>query len=773
MVTTVRPAALLLGLGLMAVALGLAVLASRPPAPKALDAPALTFSAARALALTARLLGDGAPHPTGTAANARVRARIVEELADLGYTADLQATFACRAAWATCGAVENVLARLPGRTPGPAVLLTAHYDSVAAGPGAADDMAGVATILEIARIVRAEAPLRNSIIFLLSDGEEPGLLGAEAFVAEHPWAAEVGVVLNLEARGTRGLSLLFETTEHNAWLVSTFLAQAPKPVASSLYDALYELLPSTNTDMDVYEEAGLPGLNFAFIEELAHYHTPLDALANLDPGSVQHQGDTALAAVRAFGARDLREPPAGRSVYLDVVPGLVLHWPAPWTSWLALACLLVWLGLAATLVRQGALPLSALRWGAAVLPLGVLGAALLGLALAAGLSALTGSPAPWYAHPLPARVALWAGALCTLGVVATAVARRAGFWGLALGVWLWWGLLSLLVAWWSPGMSVVFVLPAALATLVLAGAGFTPLRHAPAARELAAAVTVFGTALIWLPFALAAETGAGVELGVQAGIAVGLAVSALTPLLALPRERSRLRRWVLAGAALLTVGAAGAALSVPPYSAARPQRLNLLHFEDGHTGQSYWALDSHAGQTYSAPADVPPALRRAAGFGDEAVAVLPWSRRAYLVAPAPPPAGPRPEGRLLSDEPAGAGRVLRLQLRPPRGAQRLALYVPEDAGLTRLAVAGTPHATTEIPRRHGYQTFRCVGPACDGLTLELHLARTAPFTMYVVDSTPGLGPQGEALLRARPETAVPSGDGDVTMLAGRVAIGGP
>jgi Zn-dependent M28 family amino/carboxypeptidase len=204
------------------------------------------------------------------------------------------------------------------------VLLTAHYDSVAAGPGAADNIAGVATILEIARIMSAEAPMGNPIIFLLSDGEEPALLGAEAFLAKHPWAAEVGVVVNLEARGTSGQSILFETTENNSWLIDVFIAHAPRPIVNSLYDEIYKFQPN-HTDLTIYEMAGIPGINFGFFEDFAHYHTPLDNLTNLNPGSVQHQGDNALAAVRAFAELDLLHPPAGNSVSLDLLPGVILR----------------------------------------------------------------------------------------------------------------------------------------------------------------------------------------------------------------------------------------------------------------------------------------------------------------------------------------------------------------------------------------------------------------------------------------------------------------
>jgi hypothetical protein len=770
-----RPSAFLLGLASMAVALGLAVLAMQPPSPKPLTAPADEFSAARALAIPARLLDDGAPHPTGTEANARVRARLVDELTALGYPVEIQSTFACRTEWAECGVVDNVLTRLPGQIDGPAVLLTAHYDSVWAGPGAADDVVSVAAIVEVARILRGEAPPRNPVIFLLSDGEEPALLGAEAFVAEHPWAAEVGVVVNLEARGTRGLSNLFETTDDNAWLIAAYAAHAPTPATSSLYDVLVQFVPG-NTDLDVYEAAGMPAVNFAFMEELAQYHTPLDSLANVDPGSVQHQGDNALAAVRAFAELDLADPPVAASVYLAVVPGLVLQWPASWTAWVALAGLLVWLGLGADLIRRGELRLRAVLWGSLVLPVALLGAALLGLALAVGVSHLVGAPAPWYAHPEPIRVAVWAGVLLCLGLTATAGSRRAGFWGLGLGVWLWWSVLSLLVAWWSPGASVVFIVPTAVATVALAAVGLTPLRRSPWARALAAAVALLGTSWIWFPGALYAEIGAGRELGLLVTVMAGLAASPLAPLFAPREDEDRGRqghKWVLRGAAVLMAGAAAAALAVPVYSASRPQRLNVLHVEDRGAGHAYWVLDSRPNLSHSAATDVPASLRHAAPFSHEPAIVLPWSSREYLVASAAPSGAPAPEVQLLADNWDGGERVVRLRLRSPRGGLELALYVPEAAGLTRLAVVGTPYTTAEFRTREGHQVFRCHGPACEGVTLDLHVANREPFAVWIVDSTPGLPRGGEELIRARPDTAVPSSGGDVTLIANRVLLGEP
>ena len=159
----------------------LSLLASRPPAAKSAKAPELEFSAGRARVVLDRLVGDGVPHPTGSAANDAVRARILDEFSKLGYAPEVQTGFACDE-YGTCATVNNVVARLDGSEKGQSVLIAAHYDSVPAGPGASDDGAGVATVLECARALKTRPWPRHSIIFLVDDGEEAGLLGAHVFV---------------------------------------------------------------------------------------------------------------------------------------------------------------------------------------------------------------------------------------------------------------------------------------------------------------------------------------------------------------------------------------------------------------------------------------------------------------------------------------------------------------------------------------------------------------------------------------------------------------
>ena len=198
---------------LLASLFGLTIIMGRGPSPKLASAPAQQFSAARAIATLGSILGGSAPHPIGTRAHDLVRDRIVARLQQLGYATSMQQTFICNA-YGTCGPVANLLAWLPGDARADTLMLSAHYDSVPAGPGASDDGIGFASVLEVARAVRSER-FRNTILFLITDGEEDGLLGAEAFVADPKVAMGIAADINVDNRGTAGRSYLFEPSRHN------------------------------------------------------------------------------------------------------------------------------------------------------------------------------------------------------------------------------------------------------------------------------------------------------------------------------------------------------------------------------------------------------------------------------------------------------------------------------------------------------------------------------------------------------------------------------
>src|SRR6185295_12852707 len=187
------------------------------------------------------ILGDGRPRPVGSAAATEAREKIVQQLRALGYQPEVQDSFACSAV-STCARVRNVTALKPGAqgTGGPLVMVSAHYDSVPAGPGASDDAESTAAILEIARALSLEPPSKNPVLFLLNEGEEPGLIGSEVFVADHPLAKRVAAVVNLEARGTAGPSLMFETSDRNGPLISFYARDVSHPVTNSIYYTVYK-----------------------------------------------------------------------------------------------------------------------------------------------------------------------------------------------------------------------------------------------------------------------------------------------------------------------------------------------------------------------------------------------------------------------------------------------------------------------------------------------------------------------------------------------------
>jgi hypothetical protein len=331
---------------LIAVIVG-AYLARTPPAPRPTSSQADQFSADRAFTHVEQIAA--VPHPVGSAANARVRDYLLAELRNLGLQPKVQAGTGVRGnelAW-----VENIHARIPGRASTGHVVLAAHYDSVAQAPGAADDAAGVAAILETARALRASPPLRNDIDLVITDGEEPGLLGAQAFVTAGVIDPSRSIVVNLEAGGSSGPSMLFQSSPGNKGLIEAF-AQVKDPVGGSELAVLFELLPN-DTDFTVFRDTGFSGLNLIFGDGHVQYHSPTDTPANLDRSSLQHHGDNMLGLARVFGEQQLPLPRGDEVTFFSLF-GRLVWYPAGLTVPLALLALGVFAGSLWYARRRGA-----------------------------------------------------------------------------------------------------------------------------------------------------------------------------------------------------------------------------------------------------------------------------------------------------------------------------------------------------------------------------------------------------------------------------------
>ena len=233
-------------------------------------------------------------HHVGSSEHKRVQDYIVSELRKMGLETEIQTQTAVNKKWFAATTTENILARIKGSQNGKALLLLTHYDSNPhSALGASDAGSGVVTILEGLRafLAKNKQP-KNDIIILISDAEELGLLGAQAFVNEHSWKKDIGLVLNFEARGSGGPSyMLMETNGKNSKLLGEFLAAKPNyPAANSLMYSIYKKLPN-DTDLTVFrEDADINGFNFAFIGDHFDYHTALDTYERLDRNTLEHQG---------------------------------------------------------------------------------------------------------------------------------------------------------------------------------------------------------------------------------------------------------------------------------------------------------------------------------------------------------------------------------------------------------------------------------------------------------------------------------------------------
>jgi len=332
--------------------LGLAIanLALRTPPPLPANAPADQFSATRAMA-DVRAIGQK-PHPIGSAEIVRVRDHLLSRVSGLGLEVLVRPGEGVRdaAKWSprsvAVGAVQNIVATLPGADrEAPAVLVMSHYDTVPNSPGAADDSAGVAAALEIARALKAGPPPARDVIFLFTDGEEPGLLGAEAFFARDPLRDRVGVVVNMEARGDAGRAAMFQTGADSGELIRLYAANAHQPTANSLAAAVYRRMPN-DTDFTHALRKGLPGLNFAFIDDQLAYHTPLATPDHLNQGSLQNLGDQALPAVRALAMGASLPGKSPDLIYSDVLGRVLVAYPveAGWGILAAAGLLILFTG---------------------------------------------------------------------------------------------------------------------------------------------------------------------------------------------------------------------------------------------------------------------------------------------------------------------------------------------------------------------------------------------------------------------------------------------
>jgi hypothetical protein len=161
-----------------------------------------------------------------------------------------------------------------------ALLINAHFDSFPGTGGASDDTIGCVCMVEVLRYLsKSSKSYKNPFILLFNGGEEAHQPAAHGFITQHRWAQEVKYLINLEAVGSGGKEMVFQS--NSGWLMDQYGQAVPYPHATVIGSELFRnILKSVSaTDWGTFIEYGprdILGIDMAYVENGYVYHTTFD-----------------------------------------------------------------------------------------------------------------------------------------------------------------------------------------------------------------------------------------------------------------------------------------------------------------------------------------------------------------------------------------------------------------------------------------------------------------------------------------------------------------
>jgi Zn-dependent M28 family amino/carboxypeptidase len=250
----------------------------------------------------------------GTPGGARARAYILQRFARIGLArqgASFERPFSFRTKLGKTIHGVNLVARIEGTSSSDKLLVvSAHYDhlGIKGGKiynGADDNASGVAGLLAVAEAFKA-APPRHTVLIVAFDGEESGLRGAKAFVADPP-----------APLATLGLAVNFDMISKNAKGELYVSGAGPQPYLKPVLEGVARSAKVTlklghDTDADgkqnnwtqqsdqgPFAEAGVPWVYFG-VEDHPEYHQPTDDFATVPQDFFKRAVATVVSATRAL-----------------------------------------------------------------------------------------------------------------------------------------------------------------------------------------------------------------------------------------------------------------------------------------------------------------------------------------------------------------------------------------------------------------------------------------------------------------------------------------
>ena len=631
------------------------------------------------------------PHFLGNQAHGHVRQYLVDEIKKMGLEVDVyehMATHSRRNYGA--GNTKSIIAKIPGKSAANSLALVSHYDSgTHSSLGASDAGSGVVTILEGVRAFLANGDIpENDIVIVLTDGEEFGLLGAQAFVNFHPWASDIKVALNFEARGSGGPSyMLLETNGGNARLVEAFTkANLKHPAANSLMYSIYKLLPN-DTDLTIFREDGdIQGYNFAFIDDHFDYHTQQDSFQRLDRESLNHQAEYLVALLDYFSDADLNQLKSERDLVYFNFPGLgMVNYPFSWVLSMALLALLLFLPVTYAAVKRQYVSLNNIFFSFAALLVSLITAAVIGYFGWQALLLLF----PQYAD-IPQNFTYnghWILASFSALTIASTLAIYQYFnqhcspvshYISALVIWL---LINFAIAYALPGAGF-FVVPVYFA---LAGLYLLVFYDNDSYNKWLITLLIMSLALpsimMWAPLIYALVVGLGMNALVLGTLLTCLLVVIVAPMLFKKLDVSFLRNVLL----LMSVGLIVVSVSLADYSSERKKPNSINYIVDNDNKEAYWISSNRTLDSFTQP------------FFSQPPSSLPWHNtlypqthwsqvRHYQQAEILPLMAA--DISIIKDSIKGAERNISLIITPQRPLNLIQLATFEHIDIKRLSVNG-------------------------------------------------------------------------------------
>jgi hypothetical protein len=702
--------------------------------PKAISAEAAdtVFSATRAMIHLNEIAK--APHSIGTAEETAVRQHILSACRELGLETEVQEGTGVYSfgGYIVSGKVHNILARMHGTASTKTLLIMGHYDSQPNTPGAGDDGSAVAGMLETARALKACAPLRNDLLFLFTDGEEAGLLGSAAFVADKEQREKIGLVMNFDNRGNSGISTTFEVNPDNGWVMNAYFHAADFPSANSFSYEVYKQL-SNYTDYTPFKKEGITGLNSAFIEGYVNYHSMTDVPTRMDSGSIQQLGANMLSLAKYFGTTNLTKTKGNDVTYFNLAGPLVIHYPATMNMGLVILTTILFI----LYVIRG-LGKRRISWKGFLSATGVFLLALILLILAA-----IALPKIYLAvYPLSGRfydnnsynsasyffllTAICTAIFCWLYKMA---AKKISAESLFAGSWLLIILVMNLVYAAAPTAVYLFLFP----MIFIFTVQHALLNHSAGkpggVREIAHLFSMLPAVLLFAPTVYFSFIAFGLDRMfipvLLFSFLLGMLLPVLVPVLV------SYGKWIITLLICSAVIAAVVGHVTSSFTPEHPLQTNLWYRYDADSAKAIRISDFSSLDSWNKQF-----------FGSAHLQMIPESNdgeRLRLVNPAPVTKLEPPQLRILIDTVSDGKRKLVLNLFSQRDAISMQVFISRSAALQHVWINGVPVTTERFySDTSAYYSLNYAGLDKEGITISLETKLQSPFSLTLIDRSLGL-----------------------------------